>query len=81
MPDYFIPLLPDRTYHVFSRANGCDKLFLDENNYKFFLGRFKIHISPIADTFAYNLLPNHFHFLIRMNSVPKNLLGLFVRVR
>lgn len=65
----FYPVIPDRTYHVFSRANGCDKIFLDEDNYKFFLGRFKIHISPIADTFAYNLLPNHFHFLIRMKTV------------
>jgi 2-polyprenyl-3-methyl-5-hydroxy-6-metoxy-1,4-benzoquinol methylase len=31
-----------------------------------FLGRFKLHISPVADTFAYNLLPNHFHFLVRI---------------
>jgi REP element-mobilizing transposase RayT len=27
------------------------------------------YISPIVDTFAYCLMPNHFHFLIRINDV------------
>ena len=69
MDNYNIPLLPDCTYHVFSRANGNDKLFLNEDNYKFFLAKFKMYVSPVADTFAYNLLPNHFHFLIRIKSL------------
>jgi len=69
MPDYNIPLSPDCSYHIFSRANGNEKLFLNEENYKFFLGRFKIHVGPVANTFAYNLLPNHFHFLIRIKTL------------
>jgi putative transposase len=69
MPDYNIPLLPDCIYHIFTRANGNEKLFLNEENYRFFLGKFKMHILPVADVFAYNLLPNHFHFLIRIKSV------------
>jgi putative transposase len=69
MPDYHIPLLPDHTYHVLSRAIGKEKLFLEDANYKFFLEKYKLHISPIAETFAYKLLPNHFHFLIRIKSV------------
>lgn len=69
MPDYYIPLLPDRTYHIFSRAIGKEKLFLEDENYKFFLRKYKLHISPVADVFAYNLLPNHFHFLIKIKSL------------
>jgi putative transposase len=69
MPDYHIPLFPDKTYHIFSRAIGREKLFLSEENYKFFLQKYKLHISPAADTFAYTLLPNHFHFLIRIKSL------------
>jgi putative transposase len=69
MPDYHIPLLPDKTYHIFSRAIGKEKLFLEDENCKFFLRKYKLHISPVADTFAYNLLPNHFHFLIRIKSI------------
>jgi REP element-mobilizing transposase RayT len=69
MPDYTIPLIPGSTYHIFSRANGNEKLFLNDENYLFFLKKFKVHISLVADTFAYNLLPNHFHFLIRIKRI------------
>jgi putative transposase len=68
MPDYHIPLIPDKTYHIFSRAMGKEKLFLEEDNYRYFLKQFSKYISPIADTFTYNLLPNHFHFLIRIKN-------------
>lgn len=69
MPDYHLPLLPGNTYHLFSRANGSEKLFLNNNNYGFFLQRLEKHTSPIADLFAYNLLPNHFHLLMQMKSI------------
>jgi putative transposase len=55
MTDYHIPLLPDKIYHIFTRAIGDEKLFLDDENYKFFLQKYKLHILPIAETFAYNL--------------------------
>lgn len=69
MPDYYIPLLPGNTYHLFSRANGNEKLFLNSNNYVFFLQRLEKHTSPIVDLFAYNLLPNHFHLMMQMKSL------------
>lgn len=68
MPDYHIPLQPGSTYHLFSRANGSEKLFCNSNNYGFFLQRLEKHTSPIADLFAYNLLPNHFHVMMQMKS-------------
>lgn len=69
MANYHIPLLPDNTYHIFSRAIGAEKLFLEYDNYRFFLHKYKQHITPIADTFAYNLLPNHFHLLLRIKNI------------
>ena len=66
MPDYYMPLHPDNIYHVFNRAVGNEKLFRQERNYEFFLSKYLKHILPIADTYSYCLLPNHFHFLIRM---------------
>ena len=66
--DYHVPLLADNFYHIISRANGNEKLFLTDDNYRFFLQRYDKYISPIADTFAYALLPNHFHFLIQVKS-------------
>lgn len=66
MPDYHIPLLPGEKYHIFSRAVGNESLFLTEKNYRFFLARFDRYISPVADTYCYCLLSNHFHFLIKI---------------
>lgn len=66
MPDYHIPLLPGEKYHVLSRAVGNEELFLTGENYRFFLSRFDRYISPVADTYCYCLLSNHFHFLVQI---------------
>ncbi|MDN3655290.1 transposase [Ferruginibacter paludis] len=67
--DYYQPLVPDCFYHILSRANGNERLFIEQENYRFFLSRFDKYISLVADTFAYNLLPNHFHFFIKIKPV------------
>ena len=64
--DYYPPLLAGEKYHILSRATGNERLFTESENYRFFLQRFDRHISPVADVFAYALLPNHFHFLIHV---------------
>ena len=53
-------------YHIYNHANGSENLFRQEKNYPFFLQKFASHISPIADTYSYCLMPNHLHFLIRI---------------
>ena len=68
MKNYEIPLLADNYYHIYNHANGSDNLFLNSGNYRYFLQRYATFISPIADTFAYCLMPNHIHFLIRIKS-------------
>lgn len=74
--DYHQPLLADTSYHILSHAIGNEKLFLNDENYRFFLERFDKYISPVADMIAYNLLPNHFHFLIEIKSYD-HLLSLY----
>jgi putative transposase len=59
-------MLPSTFYHVYNRANGNENLFPQEKNYSFFLEKFTHHINPVADTYAYCLMPNHFHFLLRI---------------
>jgi REP element-mobilizing transposase RayT len=65
---YFIPLESGNYYHVFNRAVGAEKLFKSEANFIYFLRKYKEYIYPIADTFSYVLMPNHFHFLINIKS-------------
>jgi putative transposase len=61
-------ITPDCTYHIFNRANGNEKLFLSNENYRYFLQQYMSYIQPIADTFCYCLMPNHYHFLVRIKS-------------
>lgn len=53
-------------YHIYNHANSSENLFKSDNNYTYFLIKYNQHISPIADTYAYCLIPNHFHFLARI---------------
>jgi putative transposase len=67
---------PDRYYHIYNHANGNENLFVEGDNYKWFLRQYHTYISPIADTYAYCLMPNYFHFLIKLKS-SKELLQSF----
>ena len=62
------PLLPDQIYHVYNHANGQDVLFREPDNYRYFLDKYAYHIHPVAETYAYCLLPNHLHLMIRIRS-------------
>ena len=60
-----IPFEPEQYYHLYNHGNSSDNLFIEDENYWFFLGRYQKYVSLIAETYAYCLMPNHFHFLIK----------------
>lgn len=62
------PLLYDTYYHIYNRGNNRENIFIQERNYDYFMKLYEKHISPIADTFAYCLLRNHFHVSVRTKS-------------
>jgi len=55
-------------YHIYNRANGREKLFRDKEDHLQFLSLYEKYILPIADTYAWVLMKNHFHFLIRVKA-------------
>jgi len=61
-------LEPDRIYHIYNRGINGENLFKEERNYSYFLTKYAQYIEPIAETFAYCLLKNHFHIAIRTRS-------------
>lgn len=62
------PLLPNTFYHIYNRGiNGCE-LFRKETNYLHFLKLYEKHIVPVASTFAWVLMGNHFHVLVKIKS-------------
>ena len=62
------PLLADKYYHIYNRGNDKEKLFFTQANYRFFMNRYKELLQPYLRTFAYCLIGNHFHFLIKTNA-------------
>ncbi len=68
MPANQESLKSEKFYHIYNHGNGSDAIFFNDDNYIYFLKKFTEYISPIANTYAYCLMPNHFHFLIQIKS-------------
>ena len=63
------PSLPyDTFYHIYNRGTNRENIFVEERNYEYFLQLYTRHIEPVAQTFAYCLLRNHFHLLVRIKA-------------
>lgn len=54
------------TYHIYNRGVNRCNIFHGKENYLYFLNLFIQHVAPIVEVYAYCLLPNHFHFLLRL---------------
>ena len=60
------PLENGKYYHIYNRGINSDVIFKEKRNYEYFLKLYDNHIEPVAETFAWCLMKNHFHFLIRI---------------
>jgi putative transposase len=67
------PLVPEMYYHIYNRGNNRENLFIEKRNYTYFLSLYKKHIEPIADTYAYCLMRNHFHLGVRIKTEQEDL--------
>jgi len=61
----------DMCYHVYNHAVGNENLFRNDENFRYFLKKYTIYMSSVWDTYAYCLMPNHFHLLVRVNSLER----------
>lgn len=55
-------------YHIFNRGTNGEDVFAEKRNYSFFMQRYAKYVEPVAATYAYCLLKNHFHFLVRIKT-------------
>jgi|SRR5690554_5197783 len=65
------PIISNQFYHVYNRGNNGENIFLEERNYLYFLRLTQKHVLPIAEIYAYCLLKNHFHILLKTKSILK----------
>jgi len=68
MQQHEIPLEAEMFYHVYNRGINDEDLFMEDKNYRYFLKKYAMYIEPVAETYAYCLLKNHFHLLINIRS-------------
>ena len=58
------PIEQGKYYHIYNRGINGTKLFNENENYLYFLRLYEKYIEPIAETFAWCLMGNHFHLLV-----------------
>jgi REP element-mobilizing transposase RayT len=59
----------DTFFHIFNHSVGNESLFRNEDNFRYFLKKYDTYTYLIWETYAYCLMPNHFHFLVKIKSV------------
>ncbi len=63
--NFRIPIEEEKFYHIWNRGNNRENLFYNSGNYEYFIRQYDYYLDPVAETYAFCLLPNHFHLLIR----------------
>lgn len=63
------PLAYDTYYHIYNRGNNRENIFIQERNYAHFMRLYWRYLEQVAETFAFCLLRNHFHLVVRIRSI------------
>ena len=73
----------DKYFHLYNRTNNKELLFRNEENYIYFLKKYRHYFDTEFDTISYCLMPTHFHFLIKVTGFDtdniKRKIGIFLR--
>ncbi len=64
-----VPLEPEHFYHLYNRGINGENIFKSKENYPYFLQKYHLFADKIVDTYAYCLLGNHFHLLVKVKSL------------
>ncbi len=63
-------------YHLYNRTNNEESLFRSDENYLYFLKKYRHYLDDYLETVGYCLMPTHFHFLVKMKEVNQPSEGL-----
>jgi len=66
MPRRATPFLPDQYYHFYNRGNNRQAVFLERDNYLYFLRGLKKYLREYVEILVYCLMPTHYHILVRV---------------
>ncbi|MBN8655380.1 MAG: transposase [Anaerolineae bacterium] len=69
MPRREIPFVPDQYYHFYNRGNNRQVVFMERENYVYFLKGIKRYLRGRVEVIAYCLMPTHYHLLVKVVGV------------
>lgn len=62
------PIEPNKFYHIYNRGVNGEVIFKSDRNFDYFLTKVFDKLNPVCEVYAYCLLPNHFHLLVKIKS-------------
>jgi putative transposase len=69
MPRRSVEFCSGHYYHLYNRGNNYQPIFLERENYLYFLGQLRKYLAGNAlDIVAYCLMPNHYHLLVYLKT-------------
>jgi REP-associated tyrosine transposase len=64
-------LYPGKFYHIYNRGINKERIFYNNSNYEYFLRKIDYFLLDFLEVYAYCLLPNHFHLLVKIKNEDK----------
>lgn len=61
-------------YHIFNRGINSCKIFNESENFAHFYQLYEKYIPKVAETYAWVLIPNHFHFMVYVKKKPAKII-------
>lgn len=61
----------DCFYHIYNRGNNGDTIFKNDENYFYFLRLLEKYLIKKTSIYAYCLMKNHYHILLKINDDEK----------
>lgn len=60
------PIDYGKYFHIYNHGNNYENIFISNSDYTNFLKLLNMYIQPVAEIFAWCLMKNHFHLLVRI---------------